>query len=112
MAYVCSLLLTRACALSDAGGYLRESDVRSLRAAAREGWSTRAVSLLLGTHPRVGAASPLRYLPSAILALVLERAAAESRIQVNFSTSESQAQPSQANSTVLGDDLEFVQACI
>lgn len=55
-----------------------------LLAAAEEGsWRRRLLAVLLGTHARVGAASPLRALPAPVLELVCARAREAGRTAVS-----------------------------
>ena len=53
---------------------LRIDDFAAMKTAAVEAWEARAVAFLLGSHPRVGAASPVRALPSALLLAILDAA--------------------------------------
>ncbi|KAL1526377.1 hypothetical protein AB1Y20_015090 [Prymnesium parvum] len=62
----------------------RQEDGELLAAAALQGWRARVLSVLLGSHARVGAASPLRRLPLNLLQTIVELVAVSSRAQIEL----------------------------
>ena len=96
--------------LSAEGGHaLREADAEGLEAAARDRWRETLAAVLLGSHPRVGACSPLRMLPSALLQGIVEQVAEACRTHVHFSLLPSAAAPVPSGATHQpGADLGLV----
>ena len=70
---------------SAAGGAWRAEDAATLLDAAVASRRARVVSLLLGSHARAGADSPIRRLPLVLLRMIAEKAGLAGRLPVDIS---------------------------
>ena len=93
------------------GDAWREEDGRALAAAAAAHWWATARSVLLGTHERVGAASPLRRLPLALVRSILEAARPQCEVAAEL-VAEAGPAPSEPRAGAGGADLDFVASLV
>ena len=71
--------------LNATGGAWRAEDAETIHAAAVASRRARVVSLLLGSHARAGADSPIRRLPLVLLRMIAEKAGLAGRLPVDIS---------------------------
>lgn len=67
--------------------FLAEEVVHVLQKVEAGSWRARAMAVLLGTHVRVGASSPIRLLPAAVVDLILHHAAVRGRTEISVERS-------------------------
>ena len=85
---------------------LNHADLAAMGAAAAEACEARAVAFLLGSHPRVGAASPVRVLPSALLLAILD-AALKAGARTHFSVTPPWTPPqAQLDDTLVAGEID------
>lgn len=72
---------------------LCQADGEALQSAASASWRARSLAFLLGAHPRVGVASPVRLLPLALIHEILDRAAIHAAVRVEVLLEASAASP-------------------
>ena len=87
----------------------RQEDAELLTAAAAAGWRPRLLTLLLGSHARVGADSPLRLLPPTLLQIIVELVAQTSRAVVEIVFGEPESSQTPRAAAVPEDDDGEVQ---
>ena len=87
-------------------------DADELQAAARRGWRRRALAFLMGSHPRLGAASCVALLPGALLQTVVELAEQEGACRLGVTLRAAAPPPAAAGPSVFGDDLAAIASMV